>query len=953
MHVVYLVCCDSRTAISPKQIHIPVHTRSTGYLWVLLALLVALLQASGWDIFAQPSSTHQTSTRQLFVEGVLLDSASSEPITGAAIRVIQSNTGTYSTAKGWFRLPLAALPATIRITTLGYKPLEYTIDSSTVRLSSFQQFTLRLVPAPVQLGSVEVRALTADEIVRRASAARPAHAGNLISVTTKLYTKISGSGRLKIPFRADQTQSFILETIARIEDLYKPKREQRTTILHRRQTANIPAQNNILAFNEFFNVLDDDVKIANARLATPLSRHALNVYQYDILGQRSFGNGKTAFVLSFHPKSSAFPGFEGQLVIANESFALIEATFRPVRTNMTFVDNLHYTQKFTEYETNGQSVWIPTFLQVKLSVSAQALMGAAQASGEFIAQSIAQEVSVRADPVPLASGVQSQSAPRTTGTPQPLALQSPKLSRKARTTVVEPNADSTTTQFWQQNSLYALSQDEIETYRRIDSIQQVKLLEPEQAPPRPVQPQPSTPRRSVSLSLRLSFDDDNETETSEVMSVSASAGQSSSEAVQQSSISAFHTNALLPFSLSSTATLGINPIVNRTRVTSWIVGAELLAEFFDINGNSFVAASMRGSTDLNSPEQRRLWGEAAVRATLLRWNDQAPDGRKTNESSLTLLGSVFSRLSTLQERRFTTSMLNPFNLNAEYLFFGDRFDFYREDGWSAGIALNTGLFYASLAHTRANNLALRTSTENERMNLPMHDGRMNVWRIDAGWNYVSPLLPATPLASERPQIGVKISGELGEFLHNRQPTPLTSPSFLRAEGQAFALLPTFQTGYNPMSALLTVSAGVASSSTPVQRQFVAMRRYPVIGAIHDLLSAHINALGGTQYAHARLEHSFSDVPWRVLGLPTWRERGVEVSIFGAAAWYGNPPGTTSLFLPTPEGTAYTELGFSVSRIPLFLIDFLYLRFDAGWRVGAPPASGMGNFGFSFSAYFSL
>jgi hypothetical protein len=132
-----------------------------------------------------------------------------------------------------------------------------------------------------------------------------------------------------------------------------------------------------------------------------------------------------------------------------------------------------------------------------------------------------------------------------------------------------------------------------------------------------------------------------------------------------------------------------------------------------------------------------------------------------------------------------------------------------------------------------------------------------------------------------------------------------------------------------------------------------MRRYPVIGAIHDLLSAHINALGGTQYAHARLEHSFSDVPWRVLGLPTWRERGVEVSIFGAAAWYGNPPGTTSLFLPTPEGTAYTELGFSVSRIPLFLIDFLYLRFDAGWRVGAPPASGMGNFGFSFSAYFSL
>jgi hypothetical protein len=926
------------------------------------------------------SISQQATSQTLFLEGTLLDSASAEPVVGAAMRVLANDagrsTGTYSTAKGWFRLPITSLPATIRISVLGYKPLEYKLDSTFAAKS--KPITLRLAPAPVQLGAVEVRALTAEEIIRRASAARRANAGSLNSVTTTLYTKINGVGRVKMPFRAEETQSAIAETIARIEETYKPKREMKTTILQRRQTANILAQSNIFTFNEFFNFLADEVKIFKARLTTPLSSHALNAYTYEIIGQQSFGNNQTAFVMSFKPRSPAFPGFEGRLVIANESFALMEADFRPTKTDMTVAESLSYKQKFSEYSidaASGQTVWIPTYLQMKLTLSLQAMAGLARGSGEITAQSIAQDVRVRADAQALASATAaatastmastSVAAPKAASEPATQTVSKPKkLPRKTRTVTVEPSADSTKTEFWQKNSLYELSPEELATYRHVDSIQQAKIAEEKANPAKAasqVTSQGKSRRRSggngVSFRMNLSLGSEDENDESESadtgFDAEASIGQATDATPTQSGMAAFRTGALVPLTLSSNATLGINPIVNRTRTTSWILGAELLPEFFDSEGQSVVALSLRASTDLNpardGAEQRRLWGEASARAVLLRWNDS----NDVNIGTLYGFGGVFTRLNALQDRRFTAPMLTPFNLNLDYLLYDNRFDYYREDGWNAGLAMNTGLFYMSLVHTQASNFRLRTTVERERENIPMTNGRFRTWRVDAGWNYANPLVPLTPLGTEPAQFGAKISAEIGER-GELSGDAERGTSFAKAELGVFAVLPTFATGYERMALMLTGSAGMASTATPVQKQFVMMRRYEFLGAMNDLLSPVVNAFGGTQFVQIRAEHTFSDLPWRALGLPTWRARGVELSIFGAAAWYGNSSETASILTPTPSGnpfgTPYAELGFSVSRIPLFLIDFLYARFDTGWGVGA---IGTGRFGFSFGAYFAL
>jgi hypothetical protein len=927
--------------------------------------------------------------------------------------------GTYSTAKGWFRLifppaeqQASIFPLTLRVTSLGYKPLDITLTGPPSKASPL---ALRLAPLSFRLSDVEVRALSADEIVSRAIAARRTNAGNLTSVTSTLYSKVKGSGTFKLPFRDPQRQEAIWETIAKVEDTYTPRRTQKTTILQRRQTANINAGRNLAVLDEFFNFSDDAVKILNVRLTTPLATNALGVYAYEFLGQKPDGNGGLAYAIGFKPRSSAFPGFSGTLVISDRTFALMEADFRPTESAIPFIKSIAYKQKFTEYTVQGREVWIPTYLTITMNLATQAAMGTIKVEGELTAQSIVQNVNINA-----AGGVVSSPPPTTAPNLASTTIAAnkpskPKVPKKLTKTIVAPNVDSAQTEFWQQNSLYALSDDELATYRRVDSTKRAKELEQQAEKKNPSaqagasqtgasQTGTSQARRGTSVRFSLSLggggsdeDDDSGSSVSMRASVRQDGAANAPEAPSQ--LSPVNLNALLPITLSSVATIGLNPIVNFSRTTNFLLGAEILPQFTDTTGRNIVTLCLRGMTDTRTADQRRLWGEASAQVELLRWNAQnaqneSSQSRSTGDTedttwseadfeaqflrdsvamntpaplvrsgSVGVFGSAFSRLSSMQSRRLTASILTPFNLNADYLLFGNHFDFYREDGWTAGVGLAMDVLgsslRASLARTEARNFALNTTNEQERSggrsNLAALDGSVRTWRVMADVNYPEPLLPLAPLSTERVQAGFSIMGEMGEYAGSSSSAASTEP-FSKAEANAFLLVPTFATGYAPMAALLTASAGIASASTPVQRQFLALRRFVVMGGIHDVMTIPAGGVGGTQYAQARLEHSFGDLWWRALRLPTLNGRGLGINLFANAAYYANNSPMSASLLASTDGQIYGEVGFGIDRIPTFLWDFLYLRFDAAWgvtgtetihRTAQPP------FGFTVAVYIGL
>jgi hypothetical protein len=87
----------------------------------------------------------------------------------------------------------------------------------------------------------------------------------------------------------------------------------------------------------------------------------------------------------------------------------------------------------------------------------------------------------------------------------------------------------------------------------------------------------------------------------------------------------------------------------------------------------------------------------------------------------------------------------------------------------------------------------------------------------------------------------------------------------------------------------------------------------------------------------------------------YNQRGLEASIFCNATSYRNLSATSSILRPTPNNNLYSEAGFAIDRIPTFLVDFLFLRFDAAWGIGAEAVTsdGVRNFGFSISTRISF
>lgn len=88
--------------------------------------------------------------------------------------------------------------------------------------------------------------------------------------------------------------------------------------------------------------------------------------------------------------------------------------------------------------------------------------------------------------------------------------------------------------------------------------------------------------------------------------------------------------------------------------------------------------------------------------------------------------------------------------------------------------------------------------------------------------------------------------------------------------------------------------------------------------------------------------------WRLVGLPTFSSgRGVDfIGRFGAmnTTQRAQPVVAGLVFDSTPG--VYMEAGFAIGRIPTFISDLFFLRFDAMWPVG--PLSPRGSFGWAIT-----
>lgn len=786
--------------------------------------------------------------------GVVVDSATGEPINGASIRAEGSTTGAYTRGEGRFRLPLPAGTTKLRVRSIGYREIVIPIDTTTGGMR------ILLPSTGLNLAGVKVIGdITPEEIIRRAIGRKEENNKRITTIESTTYSKF------RIEYDSDTSRrsqtgvpedGVIAENFSKVYEQRQPELRRHVRILQRRQTANMNAQNNLAVFDSFFDFMEDEVEILSARLVTPLGRKALDEYAFRLLGRRQLGD-QIVYELAFEPKSRMFPGFEGTLTIVEGTYQVIAANFAPSQeTAFPFLKELRFEQN---YDRVNDSVWALTYQQISGRVRVVIIAGIAEVHIKGSGQTNVTDVRVN-QPIP----------DSLLNPPDTIAANSvAKNGSGARVTSrndgivvsVDDRVDSSESNFWEQFAFAEPSESERKIYTQQDSIKKAGGADDKPSP------------FGVSPAGIFSYD------------------------------------------LGGVG-VGVNPFVDRSTFTRFVYGGTLIVT---LPRTQVEATAGFGSA---STQVGRVSADV----------DLYSEGR----TQVRVTGVVESSIASIQQYQVLVRMLDF--LNPGYLIYPDYYDFYRVDGWTIAARARLQSVTLSASASTQHHIMMPLLEQPSRGSVLIEPGTYQIARLSVG-------------VFEQTGFGLfgsffqPVRGRVSAFVGREQ---ITGREFWGVRGNVDITLSTFRTGYVPMELRVNLQGGLQATTTPVQQRFVIMRRFPVLGSATNMMTVPINAFAGTEFASAIAEHSFSDLWWRALGLPSLLNgRGVDlIGRFSAltATQRATPVVAGSVFDSTSG--IYMEAGFGVARIPTFVSDLFTLRFDAMWPVG--PQAQRGSFGWTIS-----
>ncbi|MCS7176708.1 MAG: DUF5686 and carboxypeptidase regulatory-like domain-containing protein [Candidatus Kapabacteria bacterium] len=390
------------------------------------------------------------------VEGTVVDAQTGGPVAGASVFAVRAQRGTYTSVRGFFRLVLPQEADTLRVRSLGYEERYFPVraEQGSLRLS--------LPPVPIEMAAVPVVAeLTAEEVVLNAQRRRLQNWRRIRTAEALVYSKlvlgtaqtggleasisVSEQGQAMSVGSAGDTAFAILETFARL--YYDAERGRRAIILQRRQTRNVPPEANMLVFGSIGSLYQEQVEVITVSIPSPIGPEALERYRFRVRERRPWGGHRLAYVLEVEPRSRLYPAFEGEIVIVDSTFALVQADLRPSGTTaLPFLRRLRFVERCEHFPGD---LWFPTFAELSGAFAVAPLRGLLEFGGEFVLTSITTEVRLNG---PLPDSVFAE-------------------GQRIR---VAPLADSAQAEFWRRHALVELTPRELAIYRRMDSLAQLR-----------------------------------------------------------------------------------------------------------------------------------------------------------------------------------------------------------------------------------------------------------------------------------------------------------------------------------------------------------------------------------------------------------------------------------------------------------------------------------------------
>ncbi|MBI5215443.1 MAG: carboxypeptidase-like regulatory domain-containing protein [Ignavibacteriae bacterium] len=380
------------------------------------------------------------------LSGTVIDSSSRKELASVNIRVVGTSFGTVSNSVGQYTLSVEKGNNTLVFSLIGYQP-------ETLRVNIVSNFShhVRLKESPVQIPELVVSAEDpAIEIIRQAIANKRKWMNKLKSYRFEAFTRQTLRSDTSI---ASITEAYSTGTMLGGDTL-------REVIKQKRQTQNIPLDENFAAVRGIVNFNEDEIglfrmsvnnKSSGYRFVGPTAPDALEYYDYKLIGT-SVVNGVEVYKIRMTPTTRLKPLFDGIITIADETFAVMGVDVVPNETfNIPFIKDieLRYRQQFSLYDS---MFWMPSDIRITGSLSVS-IIGITMPKIGIEQTSAIYDYAVN---VPVPDSV----------------MKRPRL-------VVDSAATTFDSTFWKEHEILPLTSEEQTAYATLDSTQTLeKQFEP-------------------------------------------------------------------------------------------------------------------------------------------------------------------------------------------------------------------------------------------------------------------------------------------------------------------------------------------------------------------------------------------------------------------------------------------------------------------------------------------
>jgi hypothetical protein len=285
------------------------------------------------------------------VVGTVYDTLTGARLRLVIVRVLETGASALTDDAGRYRVTAAPGVLHLAVRQLGYEPASVTVTAS----AGVTRQDVFLRPAAFALPTVTV--ISTEDPARRIIKAAIARKHELFrQIHDYRYAAAVKFVVRNLAKPPDSAASVLLITETRTAAYWEQPARYQETIVARRQSSNLNAQDNLVTVGEIVNFKRERIDLRRYSLVSPIADDALDYYAYAMLDTLAV-EGRRVFRLALRPKSDASPLFVGVIDIADSTYDVLGIDVGVNRTvRFNFVRNIRYRQRLRDM---GGGRWMP------------------------------------------------------------------------------------------------------------------------------------------------------------------------------------------------------------------------------------------------------------------------------------------------------------------------------------------------------------------------------------------------------------------------------------------------------------------------------------------------------------------------------------------------------------------------------------------------------------------